>query len=224
MTDNSTNPYAEFDDEDENYVKKCLCVLCLDTSNSMNGGDAIGKLNAALASFKDNLTKEAKDYLELSVITFNSTVDVIIPPSPVMQVQIPKLDASGNTHIVAAIEQAQNLIQDRKTYWKSKGMPYYRPYLIVMTDGEPFPQNQDIDGIANAIKSDTASKRYSFVIIGVGDYVKDETLNKLAAEIAPKRINAVDFSRMFEWLSKSVSTNPDGEKHQINDDWDKMFM
>ena len=48
-----------------------------------------------------------------------------------------------------------------------------------MTDGDPYPANQDIDGIAQKIQEDADAKKYVFFMIGVGNEVHDDVLSKL---------------------------------------------
>lgn len=41
-----------------NYEQKCLCVLVLDTSGSMNADNAIGQLNQGLQTFKSQIMND----------------------------------------------------------------------------------------------------------------------------------------------------------------------
>lgn len=214
--------------EGENYEQKCLCVLVLDTSGSMNSSGAINELNDGLNTFYDETMKDmvTRDRLEVAIVSFNSDVKVIQEPDILPNISIPTLKATGQTQLVEAIKKAQNIIVERKEYYKSQGIPYYRPWIVVMTDGDPYPDNQDIDGIADQIKDDTDSKKYVFFIIGIGNEVRDEILNKLAtSEFPAARIDAVRFSEFFTWLSASASIvvkNTTGE--DIANDWTKGFV
>ena len=119
---------------------------------------------------------------------------------------MPTLKASGQTQLVRAIEEAQQVIKDRKDYYKSKGLTYYRPWIVVMTDGDPYPANQDIDGIAQKIQEDADAKKYVFFMIGVGNEVHDDVLSKLTTSQFPAmRMDAVNFAEFFQWLSASAT-------------------
>lgn len=75
-----------------------------------------------------------------------------------------------------------------------------------MTDGDPYPAGQDVDGIAAKIKVDAADKKYVFFIIGIGNDVQDSVLTTLATpEFPAARMDAVKFSEFFTWLSASAS-------------------
>lgn len=192
--------------EEENFEQKCLCVLVLDTSGSMNANGAIDELNKGLQTFKDETMKDktTRDRLEVAIVSFNSKVDVVQEASILPNVEMPTLEASGQTQLVAAIEKAQEIVEQRKDYYKSKGIPYYRPWIVVMTDGDPYPTGQDIDGIAAKVQDDADKKKYVFFIIGIGNDVQDSTLTTLATTQCPAvRMAEVKFEEFFQWLSQS---------------------
>ena len=191
-----------------NYEQKCLCVLVLDTSGSMNADNAIGQLNQGLQTFKSQIMNDetARDRLEIAIVSFNSEIKVELQPSLISEIEMPTLKASGQTQLVRAIEEAQQVIKDRKDYYKSKGLTYYRPWIVVMTDGDPYPANQDIDGIAQKIQEDADAKKYVFFMIGVGNEVHDDVLSKLTTSQFPaRRMDAVNFAEFFQWLSASAT-------------------
>ena len=191
-----------------NYEQKCLCVLVLDTSGSMNADNAIGQLNQGLQTFKSQIMNDetARDRLEIALVSFNSEIKVELQPSLISEIEMPTLKASGQTQLVRAIEEAQQVIKDRKDYYKSKGLTYYRPWIVVMTDGDPYPANQDIDGIAQKIQEDADAKKYVFFMIGVGNEVHDDVLSKLTTSQFPAmRMDAVNFAEFFQWLSASAT-------------------
>ena len=194
--------------EPSNYEQKCLCVLVLDTSGSMNADNAIGQLNQGLQTFKSQIMNDetARDRLEIAIVSFNSEIKVELQPSLISEIEMPTLKASGQTQLVRAIEEAQQVIKDRKDYYKSKGLTYYRPWIVVMTDGDPYPANQDIDGIAQKIQEDADAKKYVFFMIGVGNEVHDDVLSKLTTSQFPAmRMDAVNFAEFFQWLSASAT-------------------
>ena len=191
-----------------NYEQKCLCVLVLDTSGSMNADNAIGQLNQGLQTFKSQIMNDetARDRLEIAIVSFNSEIKVELQPSLISEIEMPTLKSSGQTQLVRAIEEAQQVIKDRKDYYKSKGLTYYRPWIVVMTDGDPYPANQDIDGIAQKIQEDADAKKYVFFMIGVGNEVHDDVLSKLTTSQFPAmRMDAVNFAEFFQWLSASAT-------------------
>lgn len=208
--------------EPTNYEQKCLCVLVLDTSGSMNADNAIGQLNQGLQTFKSQIMNDetARDRLEIAIVSFNSDVKVELQPSLISEIEMPTLKASGQTQLVKAIEEAQRVIIDRKVYYKSKGLTYYRPWIVVMTDGDPYPGDQDLDSIAQKIQEDADAKKYVYFMIGVGNEVHDEVLSKLTTlQFPAMRMNAVNFAEFFQWLSASatvVVNNDDSTDNNVS--------
>ncbi len=219
-----------------NYEQKCLCVLVLDTSGSMlevTGGDIrqtgrqemidgklyniveggttkMDGLNAGLKQFYDDIYNDdiSSQRIEVAIVTFNSRVETIQQPALVENFRMPTLRAGGETALVDAMMVATNLVESRKQWYKSTGQPYYRPWIILMTDGEP-DQNQDVVALTSKIKSDTANKRYIFLPIGV-DNANMEFLKTIEGEgngyVPAMNLSAAKFSSFFKWLSASIET------------------
>lgn len=233
MNTENTDATQQYEKEEENYQQKCLCVLVLDTSGSMNASGAIKELNDGLVQFKKETMQDpvTRDRLEVAIISFNSRVEIIQEPDILPNIQIPTLQASGQTQLVAAIQKAQDVIEERKQYYKSQGIPYYRPWIVVMTDGDPYPAGQDVAGIASQVKNDAKDNKYVFFVIGIGDDIQDTVLQTLATQDYPAvRMDAVKFSEFFTWLSASASVvvndNAADDSHVSTPDigWAKGFV
>ena len=50
---------------------------------------------------------------------------------------MPTLNAGGSTAMVNALNDAIDKGEARKQWYKSTNQAYYRPWIILMTDGEP---------------------------------------------------------------------------------------
>lgn len=191
----------------ENYEQKCLCVLVLDVSGSMSG-QRINDLNRGLQDFYAEISEDltTSQRLEVALITFNDFVNTIQQPALVDNFSMPTLSANGLTNLVPAVFEAIDMVAARKAWYKTTNQPYYRPWIILMTDGRPEGGNQDVDGLASRIKEDTRNKRYAFLPIGVGEGVDMATLNKIRGDIPPLKLSETKFSSFFKWLSASMGT------------------
>ena len=241
----------------ENYEQKCLCVLLLDTSGSMSevvdgdikstgkktridgkeyeivtgGKTKLDYLKEGLKAFYEDIADDptSSQRLEVSVVSFNSSVTVLQEPTLIADAEFPTLRAGGGTAMVDAINEAIDLVDARKQWYKETGQPYYRPWIILLTDGEP-DYGQDVEGASATIKHDTMEKKYVFLPIGVGE-ADMKVLTKLTGEY-PKnmklpalKLGETKFSVFFKWLSASMGAVVKAEEGQtINLGTDTSWM
>jgi uncharacterized protein YegL len=188
----------------ENPEPRCPCVLLLDTSGSMKGAP-INALNEGLRSFKDDLIKDAlaSKRVEVAVVTFDSDVSIVQDFVTADQFDPPVLMAQGYTHMGAAIHQALDMIQARKERYKANGIVYYRPWVFMITDGEPQGEPDDVvDLAAERIKDDEDSKRVAFFAVGV-ESANMVRLSEIVVR-TPVKLKGLNFVDLFEWLSRSM--------------------
>jgi uncharacterized protein YegL len=188
----------------ENPEPRCPCVLLLDTSGSMKGAP-IAALNEGIKSFKHDLIKDtlASKRVEVAVVTFDSKVVVAQDFVTADQFDPPTLNAQGYTHTGAAIHQALDMIQARKEQYRANGIVYYRPWVFMITDGEPQGEPDDVVKIAaDRIKEDEESKRVVFFAVGV----ENANMTRLGEIVVrtPVKLKGLNFVDMFQWLSRSM--------------------
>ncbi|WP_454996110.1 vWA domain-containing protein [Capnocytophaga leadbetteri] len=199
----------------ENYAAKCLCVLVLDVSGSMNikigNKTLIDELNSGLQAFYEEISNDVttSQQLEVSIITFNDSVETVVEPALIENITIPHLTAESTTAMVDAVYEAIEKIDARKQWYKETGQPYYRPWIILITDGEP-DDGQDVIGLGERIKEDMRNKKYVFMPLGVQGADMD-MLRQLCGEldgkkITPQPLDGQKFSSFFKWLSASMGS------------------
>ena len=189
----------------ENPEPRCPCVLLLDTSGSMQGAP-IDALNQGLLSFKDELTKNplASRRVEVSIVTFDSNINVVQDFVTADQFTPPILTAQGLTTMGAGIHKSLDLIQERKAQYRSNGVAYYRPWIFMITDGEPQGEpDEAIDQASQRLQSDESGKRVAFFSVGV-ENANMMRLSQLTVR-TPLKLNGLNFVEMFVWLSASMS-------------------
>ena len=129
--------------------------------------------------------------------------------------------------MVDAVYEAIDLVAARKQWYKSTNQPYYRPWIILMTDGEP-NADQNVPALAQRIQQDTASKKYEFLPIGV-DNANMGVLQQIQGRIPAMKLKGTKFSSFFKWLSASMGTVVSAEEGQTVDlsngstDWMESF-
>lgn len=200
----ATNDFYN-EESPKNFEQKCPVVLVLDTSGSM-AREPIKELNTGLQKFKEDCEKDivTSNRLEVSIVTFNSEVKVNSTFRLLTDQEMPKLNASGSTKLVDGVKRAIQVLETRKAWYKETGQTYYRPYIILITDGYPDP-DQDIDALAKTIANDIEKKHYNFWSFGVrGADMK--ILEQITTGFKPLPIKGIEFSKFFKWLSSSMGT------------------
>jgi uncharacterized protein YegL len=182
---------------------RVACVLVLDTSGSMQG-EPIDQLNQGLQQFIQEVQSDsiAASRVELAIVTFGP-VDTIQTFAPITSINVPTLDASGDTPLGAALQQAIDLVKFRKDVYKSAGVPYYRPWIFLITDGAPNTDDAWQEA-AQRIKDEEAKKGLSLFAVGVTG-ADMAILNQLGSRPAAS-LKGYSFREMFQWLSSSLSS------------------
>jgi len=188
----------------DNTEPRCPCVLLLDTSASMNG-DALLALNAGIREFKRQLVQDplAMRRVEVAIVTFNSTVTVIQEFVTPDIFDPPKLIAEGLTHMAEGIHMALSLIYQRKAQYRQNGIAYYRPWVFLITDGEPQGEEDSmVESAAERIREEEAHKQVAFFGVGV-ERANMKRLQHLLVR-TPLKLHGLNFRDMFIWLSASM--------------------
>jgi uncharacterized protein YegL len=198
MTDLEQTPFdaAEFA---MNPEPRCPCLLLLDTSGSMQGAP-IAELNAGLVTLKDELMADAlaAKRVEVGIVTFGP-VTVASPFQTVDSFSPPRLSASGNTPMAGAIQRGLELLIDRKEDYRANVIPYYRPWVFLITDGAP---TDDWSRVPELVREGEARNAYAFFAVGVAG-ANMEILSRIAVR-EPLLLAGLRFRDLFAWLSTSL--------------------
>lgn len=165
-------------------------------------GEPISALNYGLSTFSQDVRKDemASLRVEVALVTFGPvkleqdfvTVDQFSPPH---------LGSGGGTPMGEAILYALDLVEKRKQVYKRNGIQYYRPWVFLITDGAPTDSWQ---AAAARVREAEVNRQVLFFAVGV-EGADFSTLTAIApAERPPLRLNGLDFSSMFQWLSTSM--------------------
>ena len=192
----------------DNPAPRCPCLLLLDVSGSMQG-QPIAELNAGLTTFKDELAADAlaMQRVEVGIVTFGP-VQIALPFQGAAAFYPPTLTAQGDTPMGAAIKQGLDLVRQRKDEYRANGISYYRPWVLLITDGGPTDEWQSA---AAAVREGEASKSFAFFAVGVQDANMD--ILKQISVREPVRLHGLRFRDMFLWLTgtlRSVSRSTPG--------------
>jgi uncharacterized protein YegL len=202
-----------------NPEPRCACVICVDNSGSMGslvtrvaralnpdakGESPIDVLNEELPELVRALERDAlaAQRVELSLVRFGGTVEVVQDFAPADQITTPILKAHGGTPMGAAINLIIDMAEERKRKYKDNGISYYRPRLFLITDGAPTDKWEEA---AKRVHEGERDGKFLFFAVGV----EGANMTRLA-EIAPPnrppmKLQGLKFAELFKWISDSLS-------------------
>ena len=201
------NNLLELEDLIDNPTPRVPVSLCLDCSGSMTGSP-IEELNRGVQAFYNEINQDeiARYSAEINIVTFGpaqieadfQTIDMR-PNPPIMR-------ASGNTPMGEAVKLSLDSLENRKRQYRDNGVDYYQPWLVLMSDGAPYGGSttvleEQIQRTCSLVKE----KKLTVFAIGVGKQADMATLNRFSPNRTALRLQGLNFSQFFEWLSKSVS-------------------
>ncbi len=216
-------PHVE---EVANFEQKCPLVVVIDRSGSMEG-PAIKEVNNGLKMFKKGIVSDptAKSRLELAIISYDNNINVESDFTLLdNDTEMPTLIAGGLTYTAEALQKAIDIVEERKLYYKKMGLTYYRPYIVLLTDG--CSSNRDaLKLMATKIQNGIENRKFNFWAFGVENASMEE-LNMLGGKksIIEKLKNVDKIGTFFEWLGNSmqqVSHSNQGDHIDLRPEKDK---
>ena len=196
----------------DNPEPRCACVLLLDVSGSM-GGRPIAALNEGLRAFAADVSTDAlaRQRVEVAMVTFGGDgVTVRHDFAVAADFEPPVLRASGGTPMGAAIEQALDLLEGRKRQYRANGISYYRPWVVLITDGAP---TDEWHAAARRVRELEEAGAAAFFAVGVQG-ADMAVLGEIATR-QPLALDGLKFVELFVWLSRSqrrVSASRPGDQ------------
>jgi uncharacterized protein YegL len=194
----------EFVDNQEN---RCPVILVLDTSGSMQGAP-IAALNEGIKAFKQDVLRDTQAMLsvEVSLITFGQGVQQVQDFVTIEHFDPPQLKADGLTPMGEALSLALDVLEKRKLVYKNHGIPYYRPWVFLITDGAPTDSWQ---AAAQDLREAEVKNRLLFFSVAVQG-ADMNTLKQISMR-PPVLLNSLDFRDLFMWLSSSMKRVSSGK-------------
>lgn len=188
-----------------NPAPRCPVVLLLDTSSSMSG-EPIEELNDGLKQFiNETCADEAASMsVELEIILFDSNAKRYVPFKPITDIssKMKPLMADGMTSMGAALSMAKKDLEARRKLYRNNGVSSYRPWVILMTDGEP---NDDWEEPARDMRNLAEKGKIQFIGIEIGSNVNHNIMcSILPDQPGPVKLQGLKFKRFFRWLTDSL--------------------
>jgi uncharacterized protein YegL len=209
MTEQTPFSVSAFNDIElaNNPEQRCPCVLVLDCSSSMSGRQ-IDSLNAAVQRFSDELRADdlAAKRVEIAVVSFGDQVTVLSDFTSAHSFYPTELIANGGTPMGEALCEAVRLIEVRKRKLQEHGINYYRPWLVLMTDGSPTDQNTPHwRNAVDLVSSGVDAHKFTFFPLVTEDGDK-RTVGQLSPKTQVRSLDSHKFSEFFLWLTRSLQS------------------
>lgn len=208
----------------DNSDERAPLVLVLDCSGSMQDDNKIGLLNDGLKTLATELKNDpiAARCGRVLVISFGGDNDIELMGdwTDAMDFEPPELRAGGLTPMGAAMRCALDEIESQKSQMRTAGVSYKRPIVMLLSDGEPTDEWQQV--AADCKAAETAHK-VNIMAIGIGDEANRGILGAFSNKGA-LNLQGLKFKELFIWLSRSiqaVSRAANGGTVQLNpvDSW-----
>ena len=193
----------------QNSDPRVPVVLVLDCSGSMlevrpgEERSPMDALNSGLDVLWSALHGDplAKRRAEVSFITYGTNVSEPTEFKTVDEMVLPELQDMGITSTGAALNVALDAIEERKQSYKTNGIQYYRPILMLISDGL---STDKTDEASRRLKAYTEKKKLTFMPVAV-EGADVEALTALSGKQALK-LQGVKFEELFLWLSASAAS------------------
>jgi uncharacterized protein YegL len=204
---------------EDNEQQRTPCVLVLDCSDSMRSDGRIDQLNDGLAEFERALKADnrTRDRVQVLVIRVGGTVDIVQDWTDAEYFSAPHLSANGSTPLGAGMRVAMQKIREIKQLLISKSVSYTRPWVFLITDGEP--NDAGWEEAAAETRRDIAGdhlKLWPLAVAGANTAKMKEFQDPSDYVYALKGANYHEF---FEFLNNSLRVaagGPEGSKAQIS--------
>lgn len=186
----------------DNPTTRCPVALVLDASGSMSG-EPIRQLNEGIQLFIDEVKRDdlARWSVELAIFAAGGSVDCMLDFTGIEQIAgVSPLTASGSTPLGEATRQALKRLEARKAEYRRLGVPYYQPWLVIISDGAPTDAWQDA-----ARRAQELSAQRKLVSLPIGVSGADmQVLSQFSSKPAVA-LDGLKFRELFQWLSASMA-------------------
>jgi uncharacterized protein YegL len=187
----------------EEFIRRRPVYLLLDTSSSMFGAPIQAVQQGVHLIHRELLNNpHAIETVFLSVITFASTAQQIVPLTSVEAFTPPTLKAEGNTALGAAITLLDESL-DRELRANTEGRKGdYRPLVFMLTDGAPTDAWKEP---VSKLKARTTHKIGSLVALGCGPQANIATLKEMTNDVIKMSdVTPDSMNQFFKWVSSSI--------------------
>ena len=188
----------------ENPESRVPCVILIDTSGSMMG-EPIREVNSGIKRFIEEIREDELTALraDVAIIAFNDRHQTIQNFGEMLEAETTILTAGGGTKMAPPLKDALQMMERRKQLYRDNGVPYYRPILVLITDGYPTDPKRELEDVADEVKQAQRDSKLTFFPIGTEQ--ADMARLQSMSIFEPKTLRGTNFVELFQWLSNSIT-------------------
>ena len=186
----------------DNPSPRCPVALVLDTSGSMDGAP-MDALNAGAQLFIEEVKEHdlARWSVDLAVYTAGGQAQCLQEFIGIEQIGgIAPMQATGVTPLGAAVGMALHDLEARKQAYRDNGVPYYQPWLVIISDGSPTDSWQTAAQRARHMAENRKLVSLPIGVAGADLRILSQFSNKPAVAL-----QGLKFAEFFQWLSASMA-------------------
>jgi uncharacterized protein YegL len=184
-------------------MRRLPVYLLLDTSGSMSGEPIEAVKNGVqvmISSLRQN--PQAIETAFISVITFDSTANQVVPLTDLASFQMVDLKATGTTVLGAALQLVANKIDTEvaKTTATQKGD--WKPLVFIMTDGVP------TDDWKNGLSEFKKQRTAYTVACAAGSKADTGVLKQITDNVVSlDTADTHSIAKFFTWVTASIGVS-----------------
>lgn len=184
-------------------MRRLPVYLLLDTSGSMSGEPIEAVKNGVQVMI--SLLRQNPQAIEtafLSVITFDSVAQQIIPLTDLASFQMVDIRATGTTALGEALKLVSNKIDNEVAQTTTEQKGDWKPLVFIMTDGIPTDDWQS--GVAEFKKRKTSFT----VACAAGSGADTSILKQITNDVVSlDNADSASISKFFQWVTASIGVS-----------------
>lgn len=184
-------------------MRRLPVYLLLDTSGSMYG-EPIEAVKNGLNLFISTLRQNpyALETAHISVITFDSGANQLIPLTDLLNFQVPSVSANGATAMGAALNLLCDSVDKEVIKNTAEQKGDWKPLVFLFTDGCP------TDNVDKAIDRIKKYKFAALVACAAGSGADTAVLHRITENVVVlDTLDKNSIDKFFQWISASVGAS-----------------
>lgn len=202
-----------------NTESRTPVIFCLDCSFSMRQQRRLDRVLEGMREFCRDMAKDpvAGLSIEVCIISFGGEEPrLAMDFTPPSRIELPRLQADGRTPLAKSVRLALKTLDTRMVRYEQNCLTTYRPWLIIIGDGDDTGNRKDLEEMAAVLKEKHDAKHLNVLCITMGDEdrITFSSLMKLSPNGRVQYLRDLKFGEFFAWLSRSMEKTSRSMGHE----------